>query len=248
MTEVAQHACLPASTAHRLLQELVGSGLVQRGSDGHYRIGVAMYQLTTPSFSPPVDARAYIGQTLHDLGSITGYRARYGVLRGHGVSYAECGGEPPDRLVPVRGVMPAHATAAGQALLAHAGARVVERMIQRGLSRYTCRTPVTADQLHEALSFVRERGLAVTRGEWMESLCAIAAPVVLDGGRPVGALELIVPDATKAVRTTGQALLFASRTLARQLTESCSESPRQMTRVPLRMVVDRAPQGIRSNV
>ena len=209
MTDVAQYACLPASTAHRLLQELVRFELVQRGSDGRYRIGPAMYQLTTRPFSAPVDARAHIGQTLQDLGLIT----RYGMLRGHGVGYMEYGGEPPDFLVQVSGVMPAHATAAGQALLAHAGARVVERTIQRGLPRYTCRTPATADQLHQALALVREREVAVTRGEWKESLSGVAAPVVLHDGRPVGALELTVPDASKAVCAIGHALLFAARTL-----------------------------------
>jgi len=247
MTDVAQYACLPASTAHRLLQELVRFELVQRGSDGRYRIGPAMYQLTTRPFSAPVDARAHIGQTLRDLGLITGYRARYGMLRGHGVGYMEYGGEPPDFLVQVSGVMPAHATAAGQALLAHAGARVVERTIQRGLPRYTCRTPATADQLHQALALVREREVAVTRGEWKESLSGVAAPVVLHDGRPVGALELTVPDASKAVCAIGHVLLFAARTLARRFAESCSEPPLHRTRMPLRIVSDAAFEGVGSD-
>ena len=243
MTEVAQYACLPASTAHRLLQELVGCGLLQRGADGRYHIGPAMYQLATDSYSPADDAQAHIGQTLQDLELVTGYRARFGVLRGRGVAYVERGGGPPDSLRPAPAVGPAHATAAGQALLAHAGAEVVERFIHRGLPRYTSRTPVTAAELHQALSVVRECEIAVTRGEWKETLCAIAAPVLLPGGRPAGALELIVPDLANAMRTTGQALLLAARTVARRLTKSCSALPLELTRAPLRIVRDAARPG-----
>ena len=133
MTEVAQYACLPGSTAYRLLKELVGCGLLDRGTDGHYHIGPAMYQLATDSYSPADEAQAHIGRILQDLEHVTGYRARYGVLRGHGVGYVERGDGPPDwlrRALAVRS--PAHATAAGQALLAHAGAEVIERFIHRG--------------------------------------------------------------------------------------------------------------------
>jgi DNA-binding IclR family transcriptional regulator len=178
MTEVAQDACLPASTAYRLLQELVSCGVLQRGADGHYHIGPAVYQLATDSCSPADDAQAHIGQILQDLELVTEYRARFGVLRGRGVGYVERGGGPPDWLRPAPAVGPAHATAAGQALLAHAGAKVVERVIHRGLPRYTSRTPVTPDELHQALSVVRKCEIAVTRGEWKETLCAIAAPVI----------------------------------------------------------------------
>ncbi len=230
---------LPASTTHRLLQELVGCGLLQRGADGHYHIGPAMYRLAIDSNSPAEDAQAHIGQTLQDLELVTGYRARYGVLRGRGVGYVERGGGPPDGRRPAPAVGPAHATAAGQALLAHAGAEVIERFIHRGLPRYTSRTPVTAAELHQALSVVRKCEIAVTRGEWKETLCAIAAPVLLPGGRPAGALELTVPDAANAVRTTGPALLLAARTVARRLTESCSALPLELTKAPLRTYATR---------
>lgn len=167
------------------------------------------------------------------------------MLHGHGVGYLERAGGPPDWLcLPAPAVVPAHATAAGQVLLAYAAADVLERFIQRGLPRYTSRTPVTADQLHQVLSFVREREHAVTRGEWKESLCAIAAPVLLPAGRPAGALELIVPKAVDAVRITGPALLLAARTLARRLTEFCGDLPSEMEGAPLRMVGDAAPVAI----
>ena len=81
-----------------------------------------MYQLAADS-NGPADAQAHIGQTLQDLELVTGHRARYGVLRGRGVGYVERGGAPPDWLRPAPAVGPAHATAAGQALLAHAGRR-----------------------------------------------------------------------------------------------------------------------------
>ena len=106
MTEVAQYACLPGSTAYRLLKELVGCGLLDRGTDGHYHIGPAMYQLATDSYSPADEAQAHIGRILHDLELVTGYRARYGVLRGRGVGYVERGGGPPDWLRPAPAVGP----------------------------------------------------------------------------------------------------------------------------------------------
>jgi DNA-binding IclR family transcriptional regulator len=236
MTEVAQYASLPVSTAHRLIGELVECGLLERGAGGRYHVSAALHQLAVGSYGPAVEYRAQICQTLEDLELVTGYHARFGVLRDHGVSCLERSGRLSQEFCLAAGVVvPAHATAVGKALLAHASPDFLALLVRRGLPRYTVRTAVTADQLYRELALVRERGIAVARGEWQGSSHGVAAPVLRADGSSIGALELTVPDAASAGFVV-PVLIFAARGMARRLAESSSDFPEEMVAPALRAV------------
>jgi DNA-binding IclR family transcriptional regulator len=242
MTEVAHHTRLPVSTAHRLMGELVDCGFLHRGADGRYHVGAVLHRVAGGSADPATDARTLIAECLDDLESVTGCRARFATLRGDGVRYLELADGSPCALRGSAPAMaPAHATAAGKALLAHAGPGVLQSFIQRGFPRYTTRTIVTSDQLQQALALVLQRNFAVAREEWKEAHCAIAAPVLRHGVRLLGALELTVPDAPGTARAAAPALVVAARGLARRLAESADDLPPAVGEVPLWPARDAAP-------
>jgi hypothetical protein len=138
MTEVAQYASPPVSTAHRLIGELVECGLLQRGAGGRYHVSAALHQLAVGPTRPIVEYRSQICQALEDLELVTGYRARFGVLLDHGVSCLERSRRLSHGFCLAAGpIVPAHATAVGKALLAHAPPEFLALLVQRGLPRYT---------------------------------------------------------------------------------------------------------------
>jgi DNA-binding IclR family transcriptional regulator len=83
--------------------------------------------------------------------------------------------------------VPAHATAAGKALL---GARPEWRrhVLAQPLERFTIRTLVDSRVLEEDVLVARMSGYAVEDGEYREGIRAVAAPVFSHTGEAVGAL------------------------------------------------------------
>lgn len=78
-------------------------------------------------------------------------------------------------------LMPCHATATGQVILAFIDAESRNSLLECDLQAFTERTIVDKARLSERLSEVRRTGYAVTRGESFPGLAAISAPVF--GGR-----------------------------------------------------------------
>jgi DNA-binding IclR family transcriptional regulator len=169
VTQVAHRVHLPLSTVHRLMQELVSCGLLQRGEDCHYRPGAVLRQIGR-SKNPASEALVWISEVL-DLALATGHRTPFGVLCGYelGVSYIERpGGDWQNECLRGPSLLPAHATALGKALLAHAPPRTVSRLTQWGLTSYAPHTVTTKEDLRDALSATLKRGMAVSHGEWLE--------------------------------------------------------------------------------
>ena len=87
VTEIAQVAGLPQSTAHRLVHELAGWGVLRRGDDARYEI-VALSPLRGATDGPS-DLRAAAAPVVEDLSGLTHSDVRLGLLDGPRVRYAE---------------------------------------------------------------------------------------------------------------------------------------------------------------
>ena len=89
---------------------------------------------------------------------------------------------------------PLHATATGSAVLAHLRKSEVERS-PRARWRVTARRPSpTRAQLRAELRRVRERGYAVNHNQYIQGVCAIAAPVLDGEDAPLAAVAISLPD------------------------------------------------------
>src|ERR1700754_1284558 len=126
LTEIANCANLPTSTAHRLVSELVAWRLLERTEERSYRIGLPLRMIASEYSESEVGTYTQTVMralpVLHELSKATRNEVSLGVLRGSDVLTLQPDtNRPAERIRPeglVHAVIPAHATAAGKAVLA----------------------------------------------------------------------------------------------------------------------------------
>jgi DNA-binding IclR family transcriptional regulator len=238
LTDVARRTGLPVSTTHRLLGELVEGRLLVRNGDGVYTVCHTLRGFAGAR-ERAAQARSQVHLVLEDVGIATGLRARFGVWNEVGVSYLERAAERGSgRCSSGLTILPAHATALGKALLAHAPPAVVQEVLDAGLPSYTPQTLTTAWQLHAALAATRRKGMAISRWEQRVGECAIAVPVFGPDGRVVAALELAVDNLANGLHDARPLLVVAARGLSRQLASTPDALPAGSGPAPLRWRAD----------
>lgn len=184
LTEIAESAGLPLSTAHRLVGELTEWGLLFRGSQGRYQLGIRLWELAQNAWRPLREtARPFI----QDLFSLTGETAHLAVREGNEVLYVDrvYGSKRVPRASKVGGRLPMHATAVGKAILAFEESWVRSAYLDRQLEHRTAHTHVDPRLLADELDQIRAQGFATTLEEVRLGSCSIAVPVF--HGRQVGA-------------------------------------------------------------
>jgi DNA-binding IclR family transcriptional regulator len=217
LTEIARLTGLPVSTAHRLVTELEGSGLLERTDDAEFRAGLPLQVLGGGTSSPPGIVEA-TRRTLEDLATATGSRARLGILIGLQVAFIERHCDHGPVITFGRAPrLPAHATALGKALLAFSPAEVLDRIIANGLERYTPYTLTDPEKLRRCLATTRRTRVAFVRSEFKQGISAVAVPVFGAGGAAVAALEVTVPNLCVDLQAANCVLTVAARGISREL-------------------------------
>jgi IclR family transcriptional regulator, acetate operon repressor len=89
---------------------------------------------------------------------------------------------------------PLHATASGHAVLAFHSAAEINELIEHGLDSYGESTITEPQQLNDALQRVRRAGYAVNRNQYLQGVCAIAAPILDENGTSIAAIAISMPD------------------------------------------------------
>ncbi len=79
ITDIAERAGLPLSTASRLVDDLVGLGLLRRDEGRRVRIGVRLWELASRA-SPTLGLREAAMPFLEDVHAIVGHHVQLGVL------------------------------------------------------------------------------------------------------------------------------------------------------------------------
>jgi DNA-binding IclR family transcriptional regulator len=88
---------------------------------------------------------------------------------------------------------PALATSTGKGLLAYAPSETCERVIARGLNRYTPRTLTDPGEFRSELAAVRMRGYALDREEFIRGITSLAVPIVARDRRTTAAIAVVAP-------------------------------------------------------
>ncbi len=195
VSEVADRASLPKSTAARLLASLAREGVVEQvPGDTRYRLGGRLATLAAgvlPTRSLARLARA----TLAELSASAGEAAGLSVPEGNLVHYIEQVDTPNP--VSVRdwtgSRIPMHAVSSGQVLLAFRQPATLERYLEGPLERFTDRTIVDPDALRERLREVRRDGYAWAREEFDRGINSVAAPIADASGEVIAAVHLHGP-------------------------------------------------------
>jgi DNA-binding IclR family transcriptional regulator len=193
LTEISRRAGLPLATTHRLVNELVAGKGLHRGEDGHYEVGVRLWEvgLLAPLHNRLREAALPFLQTLYVA---TGENVHLAVRDGNDALYVEklSGHQSVPIVSRIGGRLPLHATGVGKALLAYETPKFRRDYVALPLARPTRYTIVEPGRLLAELGRTVRRGYAVTREEMTLGSCSVAVPIVDRVGRPLAAVALVV--------------------------------------------------------
>ena len=193
LSEIGERTGLPLSTAHRLTNELVRWGGLERASRGTYRVGLRLWEIGSlaPSRSGLRDIAIPF---MEDLYEATHENVQLAVLAGREALFVEkiSGRHSVAIITRVGGRLPLHATGVGKALLAFAPDNVQEAVLSSELPRLTAFTITDSGVLRRNLDEVRRLGYAATRDEMTLGSVSVAAPVFGADGEVVAAISLVV--------------------------------------------------------
>jgi len=195
VTEVAERADLPKSTAARLLASLAREGVVEQvPGDTAYRLGPRL--ATLASGAMPTRSLAMLARpSLESLAASAGEAAGLAIPDGDLAHYIDQVDTPnPVSIRDWTGSrIPMHAVSSGQVLLAFRPSTSLQRYLGRPMEAFTGRTIVTGDALLERLRSIRRDGYTWSREEFDEGITSIAAPIADADGEVVAALHVHGP-------------------------------------------------------
>jgi DNA-binding IclR family transcriptional regulator len=195
VTEVAERADLPKSTAARLLSSLTREGAVEQvPGDTRYRLGPRIATLAE-GVVPVRSLVATIRPLLEELAASTGETAGLSVAEGFVVHYVDQVGT--SHQVQVRdwtgSRVPMHAVSSGLVFLAQLPPATLDAYLAQPLEAFTPRTLTAPDVLRERLAGVRVDGYAWVHEEFAEGLSSVAAGVADTTGTLTAAVHIHGP-------------------------------------------------------
>jgi len=217
LTELAQAADLPVSTAHRLIGELQAWDAVERDADGRYVVGRRLWKLGTLA---PVarELREASLPAMQDLYEATHENVQIAVREGTTALYVErIHGKASVPVLSRPGVpLPLHATGVGKVLLAYAPREVVEQCVEnlQPITRYTI---TERGRMLRELAAVRRLGYARTVEEMGYGTCSLAVPVLGPGDEVVASLALVTSTVRRDLVKFAPALRVAAASITRRM-------------------------------
>jgi DNA-binding IclR family transcriptional regulator len=191
LSQIIEELGSSRATVFRALATLQAHGFVEHDRSGHvYRLGPALRD------GPPPGIVRHSQAALEDLAERTRETAGLAVIQGRRITYAALvEGSYSVRFVAEAGaVIPAHASAAGKAVLAALGPDQRDLVLGSDpYAEFTPRTLVRRAPLEWDLEAVRERGYALDDQEMERGTRAVAVAVLDGGRRPLGAIMVAAP-------------------------------------------------------
>lgn len=217
LAELTERTGLPRSTTHRILDQLVALRWLEHS--GHsYVLGMRALELGGLAVAHH-ELRQAASPVLAELHQRTGAVATLAVLDRKDVVFVERHGRglPSDTVTRVGGRAPAHATAAGKAMLAWLDDRTLTALYGERLGSRTHRTITSLDALRTDLAQVRSRhGVAFDREELTLGAVAVAAPL-RGTGRASGAIQLAGDPRKVSLERLAPYVQEAARKVSREL-------------------------------
>lgn len=194
LTEIVARTGVSKATVHRLNQELLAWGMLERvGLE--YRLGMRAFELGSrvPRFRVLRDAvRPYMESLYHQ----THEAVHLGVLDGLEVLYLEkvAGAARSARPSRIAGRLPLHCTATGKVLLAFGHTSSASEVIGGpAMQRVTPMTIVMPGVLADQLRRARADGYATEVEETTAGYCSVAVPIFGTSGMLLASLSLTTP-------------------------------------------------------
>ncbi|KJL21402.1 Transcriptional regulator KdgR [Microbacterium oxydans] len=201
-TEIAQRAGLASSTAHRIVGDLIRSGLLERDEDRRVRLGMRLWELALRG-SSALRLRQAALPHMADVQTRIRQHTQLAVLDQGEALFLERLSHPDAgaNITRVAGRLPLHASSSGLVLLAFADPEVRDRVLDGPLPALTRETITDPTALRTTITGIRRQDFVVAPGSIDAVSTGVAVPV-RDRGVVVAALSAVLPRAM----STGPAL------------------------------------------
>jgi DNA-binding IclR family transcriptional regulator len=206
---------LPRSTTHRTADRMIRLGWLDKPAD-RYRIGNRLFEIA--SLAPiRLELREAALPFLQDLHHATKITVQLGVLEASQILVVEkiTGHRPMPMLSQVGGIIPAHCSALGRAILAYSPPEVIDAVLSGPLVARTPKTLTDPTAIMRELTVVPDRGWAVDREEGNIGVSCVAAPIFGPLGEVVAALSVTGPTPLVRADRIGPAVRMAAAAVSR---------------------------------
>jgi IclR family acetate operon transcriptional repressor len=198
VADICAHSDLPKPSAYRLVQDLVGVGLLEPVARGTFAIGSRLKLITQSDHSDRALLEV-IAPALKQAAAHFGTAFFLSRLRGKSVEIIHV--ETPDTgvsyLHPGLGKRPLHACSCSKAVAAFSPNLFLTSDMEGRLRAYTEFTLTNVKDLEAEFETIRKRGFAECVEEIERGICSVAAPLASTG-----------PGATMSIGATGSVRVF----------------------------------------
>ncbi|MET3720134.1 MULTISPECIES: IclR family transcriptional regulator [unclassified Arthrobacter] len=218
LSDLAVRAGLPLTTAHRLVRQLAGHGLLETGDAGTVRLGLRLWELVNRN-SPTLALRQAAMPFMEDIQQVLNQNVNLAVLDGWEALFVERlsrRGSVANR-AQVAGRMPVHISSAGLALMAYQD-KVTQRDYLKQFGDPAGK--MQPETVRVLLAEAAHQGFAQLAGVVDPDTWGIAVPVMDPRQRAVAALGVVVPLREVRLQALVPALQTAARGIARRLDNS----------------------------
>lgn len=209
VAEICKATDLPKPTAYRLVQDLIGTGLLEPEAKGRFTLGARLKRITREDLgeSDVIEVAAPLLRDAADEFEVVFFLAR---LRGRGVEIVHVETPRDERisyLHPGLGFRPLHACSCAKAVTAFSNEPILAAALEGKLRAYTQHTHTDLTDLKEEFAKIRQQGFAECVQELEVGTCSVAAPVHVEGADPwlslgaTGSARLFTEDYRKRLGT-----------------------------------------------
>ena len=194
VADICSHSNLPRASAYRLVQDLVGVGLLDPVAKGRFAVGTRLKRITEPDNADELLLET-VAPTLRQAADTHGAAFFLSRLRGQRVEIIHV--ETPDTgvsfLHPGLGKRPLHACSCAKAVAAFSPE--LASTVGGHPRAYTEFTVTDPDDLEAEFREIRRRGYAECVEEIERGMCSVAVPL-----GPTGAPPILAVGATGSLR------------------------------------------------
>lgn len=196
INEVCEQTGMSQSTVHRILNEMVAAGYVEKNEQYRkYRVGINATILAS-YFMQSDSLVAFARDEMIRLNQITGETVHLITLSGSNVIYLN-----KINTTHTIGLMsyigktnPIHCTSGGKCIMAYMNEDTIQNYLKTSeREQYTPSTLVTDEALLHEFETIRRTGYSLDRGEHHANVVCIAAPVFDRRGMPVASISISAP-------------------------------------------------------
>ncbi|MBT2549049.1 IclR family transcriptional regulator [Arthrobacter sp. ISL-65] len=220
LSELAERAELPLTTAHRLVRQLAAHGLLETSPGGSVRLGLRLWELVNRN-SPTLALRQAAMPFMEDIQHVLNQNVNLAVLDGWEALFVERlsrRGSVANR-AQIAGRMAVHVSSAGLALMSHQPKPVQAEYLDQFADPAG---KVGSDGVRALLAEAANQGYAELAGVIDPDTWGIAVPVLDGQKRAVAAIGVVVPLREMRMQALVPALQTAARGIARRLTEGAA--------------------------